>query len=353
MPSTAQRVAALDHPDRPRRRRRSRGRFLHALDDLDDLLERRRRDRSRGSLRAAPSSTSASNGNVVRPGPVARADRPLVGRRPLDPERGVVPAHASRTPRARTACEIRYEHVRVVLQRLEPVRAAFGDVERPAVLVVEPNAVPRRVCRRARPEIEDDVEDRAATHRTSFASSCGARWKCMPRSVPARVDARDAALGELARQPGAGQLVRSHVRAKNPRSSSCSLELDHHGTGDRGLDEPHVYASRYPAQLVLELARRRADDGAAAAGRTSAPRKSPSVSADGAIRVDELLGAPPRVPLELEIGKRPSELARSRRGTTADRATLARRTRRRSPSTSASDLREVADEVVLARRSRR
>jgi len=35
-----------------------------------------------------------------------------------------------------------------------------------------------------RPEVHDDVHERALVALTSFASECGGNWKCMPRSVP-------------------------------------------------------------------------------------------------------------------------------------------------------------------------
>ena len=44
-----------------------------------------------------------------------------------------------------------------------------------------------QVAGRMRAQVQSDVEDRPRVQRTSFTSACGSRWKCMPRSVPARM----------------------------------------------------------------------------------------------------------------------------------------------------------------------
>ena len=54
------------------------------------------------------------------------------------------------------------EDVRVRLERLEAVRASLRHVERASLFLVESDAMPAEVRVGVGPEVEHDVEDRAA-----------------------------------------------------------------------------------------------------------------------------------------------------------------------------------------------
>ena len=84
-----------------------------------------------------------------------------VGARPLDRERGVVPAHAARGL-GHVAVAHLVEHLAVVGERLEAVREAGRDVEARRVLRAQLDAVPAAARGRVGAQVDGDVEDRAA-----------------------------------------------------------------------------------------------------------------------------------------------------------------------------------------------
>ena len=194
---------------------------------------------------------------VVRPGAVARADRPLAhaGIGPLDAERRVVPAYAcGRFGDERGRDQV--EDVGVRDERLESVSAAFRHVERLPVSLVEANAVPAEVRRRTEPQVEDDVEDRAADtpHELRLLVRGSLEMHAAESSRPGR--AGDARLGEIRRQAGGGELVRVPDPGEEPALVLVALELDDDCAGNRGLVEPHGLRARTvaPPEPFLQLA---------------------------------------------------------------------------------------------------
>ena len=193
---------------------------VRELDVVDMLIRISSIEQDESTPLSAPTA-SAAVGHVIGQGSVALADRPFGGVRPGDGEQRVVPAD--------TCCRSRRvgdrDHVRdvgVVDECLEPVGASLRDVERPSVVRVELDAEPR-------PRVGEPARRSTATskiaprvHRTSFASSCGARWKCRPRSVPARRFRDRLHCASSLDRPAAVISSRHHVRANEPRSSTCS-----------------------------------------------------------------------------------------------------------------------------------
>ena len=76
----------------------------------------------------------------------------------------------------------------VVGGRAEAVAEALGEVHAAAVDVVEQDALPPAVRRRADPDVDDDVEHRAVVQVTYLAWPGGTSAKWMPRTTPARGD---------------------------------------------------------------------------------------------------------------------------------------------------------------------
>ena len=79
------------------------------------------------------------------------------------------------------------EHLRVVDQRLETVGEERRDEQGPAVLRGELDRHVLQPGRRVRPQVDDDVDHPPrARSAPAWSPACGATWRCMPRSVPAR-----------------------------------------------------------------------------------------------------------------------------------------------------------------------
>ena len=220
------------------------GRFLHALDDLDDLLAAHPRDRARRAVRAAAPPASAADRDVVRPREVSRTDRSLARRRPLDAEGRVVPADAASGLRnVRMGDEV--EHVGVVHERLEPVGASLRDVERSSVLLVEANAVPAEVRRRVRSQVEQRRR-RSRRERNARASPPrgeGAGSAC--RGAFRRVSTVRCSPGRARGQPGVDELVRVPDAREEAPFVDVPVELDDLCAHDGGVDESHGYRRQW------------------------------------------------------------------------------------------------------------
>ena len=138
---------------------------------------------SGGATGAGRASGAPDARLVIGPRPISLRDDPLLRRRPLDSEGGVVPAHA--TGRLRDVL-VRHlvRDLGVVDERLVALGEALRDVEEPAVLRAELDAEPLQVGRASR------VVGRRSSHErrrecTARASPRRAErsWKCSPRSV--------------------------------------------------------------------------------------------------------------------------------------------------------------------------
>src|SRR6266851_2550087 len=90
---------------------------------------------------------------------IALDDDPLRNFRPADPERRIIPADAARKIRR---VELRHliEDLGLILERLESMREALGNVKHVALLRREHDAEMLLKHWRAAPEVEDHVVDR-------------------------------------------------------------------------------------------------------------------------------------------------------------------------------------------------
>ena len=216
---------------------------------------------------------------VVRPGAVARADRPL---RPGRATRCRTPGRPSgppRTPRGRT-------EERSGRGRRSPRRAS-GIRERSLPARRAPSRFPRRGERRAsrgtsatRPQVEDDVEDRAADtpHELRLLVRGSLEMHAAESSRPGR--AGDARTARARRQAGGGELVRVPDPGEEPALVLVALELDDDCAGNRGLrrtarsTRSTVSRHRSPSSSSPSSSRWRSWPG----GRSGGPRRARSVS---------------------------------------------------------------------------
>ena len=204
------------------------------------------------------------------------ADRPLGDVRPVDAERRDRPSERPRQPRERTAprsCRRRPCRRRASGTRARSLRECRA-LGRSSASSSTPNHGPRVGDPRRRSTATSKIAPRV--QRTSFASSCGARWKCMPRSVPAAGSARrcTARARSRDRRP---RSRRDTTCARRSRARPRVLELDDDDAGEGGLDEAHRQPRRVPAQVPVHerVSSFEQVTAADAAGRTRAPRTAP------------------------------------------------------------------------------
>ncbi len=177
---------------------------------------RDRRDPPRRPLRAADPQAP---GAVVGPRSVALVDHARVRVGQSIPNAGSS-QRTPRRPRARTArrsCRRPRRHRRASGSRVRSPSGCRSPFRCPAA-----SSTPTHSACVGEPGLRSTITSKIApaVQRTSFTSSCGGVWKCMPRNVPALLLREMLHCESSATSPCSANSSRHHVRAKNPRSSS-------------------------------------------------------------------------------------------------------------------------------------
>ena len=171
---------------------------------------------------------AAGRGSIIGPRPISLRDDPLLRRRPLDPERGVVPAHAAGRLR-----DVLVRHLvgdlGVVDERLVALGEPLRDVQQPAVLRAELDAEPLRVGRRVGPQVDD-------RHASGAASASHELHLAMRRLLEVQsaervaLGAEDrAGLNEASHQPVVGELLLAIRAGKVAAFVAATLDVDDEG----------------------------------------------------------------------------------------------------------------------------
>ena len=172
--------------------------------------------------------------SVVRPRPVSLGDEPLRGRRPLDAEGRVVPAHAARGLGHVLVGHL-VDDLAVVDQRLVALREALGDEQQPPVLGGQLDAEPVEVAsaspgagRPSRPRPRRACSARACSRRAGPPGSGGpgaCRAAGCGSCCPARTAIGEPVLRELVarRTRAPGSRARRRGGSTSMIAASCSF----------------------------------------------------------------------------------------------------------------------------------
>ena len=196
---------------------------------------------------------------------------------PLDPERGIVPAHAAPAPRAHSARRSGRRPRQSSVSVRKPCAQPSGmySARRFSAESSTPNHARER--RRARPQVDRDVEDRAGGAPNELRLLVRGRLVVQPAQRPAATVVRDAALDERADRARAPRTRRVPGAREEPALVLEPLGLDHPDALDARLARTSSDREReLPTRERLGVAARRSAlpcrERASARGR--APRRT-------------------------------------------------------------------------------